>query len=386
MNGATGIFLTGATGFLGCYLLKEFMEHTEAPVYCLVRSRPDVAARQRVMDNARFIFGEDTVAAWPAQRLFVVEGDVGHDCFGLPPHEYAALCWKIGEIFHAAAILWHFGKKEEFENVNVVALKRLLCFAETGRRKALNHISTLAVSGRRCDNPDNLFTEHDFHTCIEYPNDYVESKHKAELLLKQPLDEGKNIRIFRPGFIMGDSSNGKFKQNITADAQYLHLRGHILMRAAPPLHPDDYMDITPVDYAASAIVNLAMRPDTGGHIYHICNPKPVLKGEVWNFIREYGYPIRVIPPESYLMDVLDSEDPLFLEGLQSVMVYLADYEKSPAVFDATRTLDRLEGTGIRCPEPDAALLKRYLDYCVDVEFIPTPEAMRGHGTKYGQES
>ena len=33
--GRPGVLLTGATGFLGGYLLKELVERTEMPIYCL---------------------------------------------------------------------------------------------------------------------------------------------------------------------------------------------------------------------------------------------------------------------------------------------------------------------------------------------------------------
>ena len=36
--GRPGVLLTGATGFLGGYLLKELVERTEMPIYCLTRS------------------------------------------------------------------------------------------------------------------------------------------------------------------------------------------------------------------------------------------------------------------------------------------------------------------------------------------------------------
>lgn len=84
----------------------------------------------------------------------------------------------------------------------------------------------------------------------------------------------------------------------------------------------------------------------------MCNPQPILKSQIWDIIRDYGFPVRTVPAERYLEEVLDSDDELFLRGLQSVIVYLGDYEKSPAIFDASETLRRLKGSGISCPPPD----------------------------------
>ena len=44
-SGRPGVLLTGATGFLGGYLLKELVERTEMPIYCLTRSDGTFGAR-----------------------------------------------------------------------------------------------------------------------------------------------------------------------------------------------------------------------------------------------------------------------------------------------------------------------------------------------------
>ncbi len=370
-----GVLLTGATGFLGGYLLKELLARTDAALYCLVRPDGKADPRARLMDNADFLFGSEAVKGWPLERIHIVEGDLAQERFGLSDTHYNTLAEATGAVFHAAAMLWHFGKPEQFLRVNVEGTENLLAFCGQGTIKVFNHISTLAVSGRRCDNPDNLFTEADFHENMECPNVYVQTKYEAEKRLRPAMRAGRAVRIFRPGFIMGDSKTGRFKKEITSDAQYLHLQGHIFMRTAPPLYDDDFMDVTPVDYAAAAIAHIALQPDTPPGVYHICNPCPVLKARIWEAIREYGFPIRILPAEHYLEEVLDSDDELFLRGLQSVLVYLDDYAKSPAIFDARMALQRLEDSGITCPPPDPALLYRYLDYCVNIGFLPSPAAL-----------
>ena len=166
-SGRPGVLLTGATGFLGGYLLKELVERTEMPIYCLTRSDGTFGARARLMDNLHFLFGADVVEAWPLERIAIVEGDLAKERFGLSEAGYAELAERTGAVFHAAAMLWHFGKLEQFLKVNVQGTENLLAFCSAGMPKTLNHISTLAVSGRRCDNPKNLFTEADFHESME---------------------------------------------------------------------------------------------------------------------------------------------------------------------------------------------------------------------------
>lgn len=93
-------------------------------------------------------------------------------------------------------------------------------------------------------------------------------------------------------------------------------------------------------------------------------------------IKDYGYELRIIPLDNYKEDIFlvdDSDD--YLRGLLNVIAYLDDYEKSPAVFDASNTLRYLQGSGIECPKLDERLLGKYLDYCVSVGFLPQPKAV-----------
>lgn len=91
LHGRPGVLLTGATGFLGGYLLKELVERTEMPIYCLTRSDGTLGARARLMDNLHFLFGADAVEAWPLERIAIVEGDLAKERFGLSEAGYAEL-------------------------------------------------------------------------------------------------------------------------------------------------------------------------------------------------------------------------------------------------------------------------------------------------------
>lgn len=210
--GRPGVLLTGATGFLGGYLLKELVERTEMPIYCLTRSDGTLGVRARLMDNLHFLFGADAVEAWPLERIAIVEGDLAKERFGLSEAGYAELAERTGAVFHAAAMLWHFGKLEQFLKVNVQGTENLLAFCSAGMPKTLNHISTLAVSGRRCDNPKNLFTEADFHESMECPNVYVETKYEAEKRLRPAMLGRARCADFPSGLYYGRFEDGPLQE------------------------------------------------------------------------------------------------------------------------------------------------------------------------------
>jgi len=48
----SGIFLTGATGYLGIFLLEQLIQETKANVYCLVRGANEQESRTRLKQTA----------------------------------------------------------------------------------------------------------------------------------------------------------------------------------------------------------------------------------------------------------------------------------------------------------------------------------------------
>lgn len=369
------ILLTGGTGFIGAYMLREFMEKTHSRIYCLVRAGNAITPKERILRNLDYYFGPEIfIDVRIDERIIAINGDITQDNLDLPENIYEELADNIDEVYHAASITAHLGKLEDFIEVNVNGTLRIVDFAAKNKIKVFNYISALAVSGRREDNPDNLFKETDFHENLKYPNAYVKTKCEAEMIVRDYMQKGHPARIFRPGFIMGNSKTGRFKKDIEKDATYGLIKAHIQMGVAPPLYDDDYMDVTPVDYCAPAIVHISLKPDTLNNTFHICNPRPVLKSFVWKLIRNYGYEIRFLEPENY-DDIIFSlkEDDEYLRALQMVVLYLSDYRKSPAVFDTSKTLKCLEGTGIICPPANEKLIKTYLDYSVQVGFLSIPK-------------
>ena len=94
------VFLTGATGFVGAYLMRTLADRTEAQVHCLVRAKTEAAGAERLRGNLeKFGLWSPEIEA----RLTIEVGDLGAERFGLPAERYAQLAKEMDLIYHNGA-------------------------------------------------------------------------------------------------------------------------------------------------------------------------------------------------------------------------------------------------------------------------------------------
>ena len=110
------VFLTGATGFLGAFVLRDLLSRKDRVkrVVCLVRA-PDVhKGFTRLRDGCadRGVWDEEWVESG---RLEIVTGDLSLDCFGLERDKWTELSKEVDVVLHNGALvcfhgLWRMGR------------------------------------------------------------------------------------------------------------------------------------------------------------------------------------------------------------------------------------------------------------------------------------
>lgn len=104
-GGYITIFLTGATGFLGTFILRSLLSHERVQkVICIVRSSTDAKAAERLMQSAsdRGVWDE----SWARTgRLEVLHGDLDKEAFGLTPHVWDRITREADVILHNGALV-----------------------------------------------------------------------------------------------------------------------------------------------------------------------------------------------------------------------------------------------------------------------------------------
>ena len=105
LKAAETVFLTGATGFLGAFLLNDLLDSTSAHIVCLVRftepSDADMPAgiarlRRNLVDLGLW---RDSIM----ERVEILPGNLSRKRLGLSPDAFAELAARVQVIVHAAA-------------------------------------------------------------------------------------------------------------------------------------------------------------------------------------------------------------------------------------------------------------------------------------------
>lgn len=273
------IFLTGCTGFIGRFLLRELLDHTNATIYCLVRADNDSDALARLKS---IMSKWDLWRESDEGRIKVVCGDLAKQKLGMAEDSYNYLSNSIDMIFHNATHMNHLATYSTLKAANIDGLKDIIRLASTGKQKLIQYISTTGIftsaenGSNRVDESSSIDSQVHYHS-----NGYIASKWVSEKLLMNARERGIPSNIYRLGFVSGDSKSGR-----SDSAQWLTR----LMRICVDLNCafDDkgakWLSILPVDFVSLSVVKLAISPYMN-EIFHIDSPERMAFSEL---IKKYN--------------------------------------------------------------------------------------------------
>jgi len=366
------LLLTGATGYLGIYLLHELLTRTPSIVHVLVRAESQAAAQERLRATYAHYF---PAASYDAARLRVWAGDLAAPMLGLSDHDYAVVASDVSAILNAAAFVKHYGNPEDFEQVNVRGVQHLLALATHDKPKDVHHISTLSVgSGTLPGTPRLLFTEDDIALGQAHANQYVASKLRAEELLAQARQDGLRVSNYRVGNLVFDSRSGAFQRNIADNGFYASLRSFLDLRTFPDA-PLDF-DFSFVNETARAVVTLLESTAVRGQNHHLYNPDVLTWGSLGSQLRAAGFGVRVASTETFIEELMEQADApseaaanlifrfRLLERAQNQL------EQTAFLLKSERTQRQLDALGFRWSPVSEAHLLAMMEHGTQVGFFP----------------
>ncbi|HEV7517999.1 MAG TPA: amino acid adenylation domain-containing protein, partial [Thermoanaerobaculia bacterium] len=185
------VLLTGATGFVGAFLLRELLDRTAVTVYCLVRAgEPRLAA-------ARLRSAMESYGLWreaDGHRVVPIAGDLSRPALGLTEEGAAALARQIGAILHCGATVNFTSPYAVSKAANVGGTIEVLRLAARAGGVPVHAVSTVGVYSV----PDRAYTEStpiddQRHSIV---NGYAASKWVAEKLLMAARERGIPTAIY----------------------------------------------------------------------------------------------------------------------------------------------------------------------------------------------
>ncbi|MER5861688.1 thioester reductase domain-containing protein, partial [Streptomyces sp900105245] len=361
------IFLTGATGFLGAFLLRDLSRATRGTLHCLVRAADAADGLRRLRENLRYYRVWDEVD--PA-RIKVVVGDLAEPRFGLSEEEFDELARTVDVVYHGGAQVHWLHPFTTLKAANVRGTQEVLRLAARHRTVPVHHVSTIGVfAGERAEGGP-LRVNDPTGPAEALPSGYLRSKWVAEQVIEIARDRGLPVSVYRVDVVSGDQVNGACQ---TRDFVWLSLRG-LVQAGAVPTGLDAEVPLTPVDYVSSSVVALSLSDRARPGTFHLYNQSHMTFAEFVGELRAAGHSLRELDWDSWSALVRSDPDNVMLPLLEAFeMLAKGDGTFYPPV-DTSVAEQALRETGVECPKMTVDLFRRYVAFFTEAGFFPRVDA------------
>jgi NAD(P)-dependent dehydrogenase (short-subunit alcohol dehydrogenase family) len=345
-------FVTGATGFIGRFLVANLLRR-EGTIYVLVRE----SSKDKVAGLA------ERLGAAPG-RLVPVVGDLTVPTLGISDADLAQLKGKIRHFFHLAAIYDLEADEGSQISANVGGTRHALQAAQAMEAGCFHHTSSIAAAGKY----PGVFREDMFKEAENLDDAYLRTKHESEGLVRR--DCKVPYRIYRPAMVVGHSRTGEMDK---IDGPYYFF---IMLKRLRQMLPEwmpvvgvegGRFNMVPVDYVADAMDYLAHQEGLDGKCFHLTDEQHYKVGDVINLFAKAAHAPRMdmridarmfsfVPP--FVRQTLSNLAPVkritnaVLQDLRiprQVMKF-TDYRTK---FDNREARAALAGSGISVPKLDS---------------------------------
>lgn len=301
------VLVTGATGFLGKYVVEELVEH---------------GYQVRAFGRNRTI-GQSLVNA----SVTFIQGDLTNQ------EDLTKACQEMDMVVHAGALSTVWGPWEDFYQTNVLGTKYVLEACRKANIERLVYVSSPSIYAAPRDQLDIKESDAPQENRL---NNYIRSKLASEKLFKDYPDVSSVILRPRGLFGIGDTSILPRVLNLS-------------QKIGIPLIGDgrQLMDMTCVENVALAIRLALETPQAAGEVYNITNGEPrAFRNLIEETLRGLGYPIRYRKIPAPLVSAISSSlefiyKSLKLKGepaLTRYTYYLLRYSQTLDISKAERDL------------------------------------------------
>lgn len=373
LSKANTVLLTGATGFLGAFLLNDLLESTSAKIICLVRfNNPEgsdysagiARLRKHLLDLGLW---RDSIM----ERVELLPGNLSRERLGLSQDLWNDLASRVQVIVHAGATVNLVYPYASLRGANIEGTREILRLASNSGA-TVQYVSTNGVlPPSKHGWPEFAMLDVD-SVQDKLLDGYGQTKWVAEQLVHEASRRGLPVKILRAGTISGHS--------LTGSANAWDLVSALIVESIHlGFHPDVEgwrAEMTPVDFVSKAIIHLANQPQAKQLVFHLGDPTPVDMASVFDDLDRLGYPTKPLDWEEWVAlwtekrgSVKGGDGNFTVDILRSGMPSV-EFLRGIVVLnnEATRPFRSV----VERPKVDAVLLETYTRHWFARGWLPRP--------------
>ena len=392
-NSPPTVFLTGATGFLGSYILRELLDGPiKARVIAHVRAEDATVGLHR-LESTMKAYGLWSPTWMTTSRLKVVIGDISKPQLGLMQNFWHHLLDEVDIVIHNGAQVNWMLPYSHLQAANVLSTLACIQLCATRKPKRLAFVSSTST----LDNEYYVRLSQESGAAVLETDDlegsrkglgtgYGQSKWASEFIVREAGRRGLVGAIIRPGYITGDPGSGI---SITDDFLIRLWKGSLQIGARPNI--SNTVNTVPVTQVSKIVVAAALYlPAAIGQslgVAQVSSHSRLTLNEWIGALERYGYRVPMVSyPEwcrrtkEYVHDDSKEEEHALLPLFHFVMGDLPANTITPELDDANATAAlRLydkqamsQECSVAANAVSAQTLGMYLAYLVAVGFLPAP--------------